>query len=399
VGTILKESIMTELLYNTSAYIRSFEATVLSCDTAGGRYAVVLDKTAFFPEQGGQYADRGTLNSIAVCDVQIKDGIIYHYTEAPLAVGDAVAGEICFETRFDRMQNHTGEHLVSGCIHAMYGYDNVGFHMNDEYLTLDTSGFLTGEQLDAVEIRANRAVFENLPVEVSYPDDETLKRISYRSKTEISDRVRIVTIPGYDACACCAPHVAVTGEVGLIKIVDAIRYKGGMRITLKCGSRALADYGMRLSTLSEIAVSLSAKPEEAFASVQRLSEEISVLKQQLSGLKKELISSRCEQIPYTEGNLCMIERDADTDTLRAMVNSGMEKCTGICAAFSGSDNEGYRFVIGSRTVPMRACVKDITAALDGRGGGSDAMVSGTVKADAERIRSCIAVLDASKYPG
>ena len=388
---------MTELLYNTSAYIRSFEATVLSCEPSEERYAVVLDKTAFFPEQGGQYADRGVLNGIAVCDVQIRDGVVYHYTEQPIVVGAAVVGELCFETRFDRMQNHTGEHLVSGCIHSLFGYDNVGFHMNDECLTLDTSGYLTKEQLDCVERMANRAVFENLPVEITYPDDEMLKNLSYRSKMEISDRVRIVTVPGYDACACCAPHVASTGEVGLIKIVDAVRYKGGMRITLKCGSRALADYGMRLCVLSEIAVSLSVKPEEAFASVQRLSDEISALKLQLAGVKKELISCKCEQIPYTEGNLCMIEREADADTLRAMVNLGVEKCTGICAAFAGSDNDGYRFVIGSKTVPLRTCVKEITQALDGRGGGSDAMVSGTLSADAEHIRSYIAAFDSSKY--
>ena len=383
---------MTNLLYNQSSYIKVFSAVVLTCEPSerSGQYAVTLDRTAFFPEQGGQYADTGLLGGVRVLDVQLSDGVAVHTLEAPLVPGDVVEGVLDWETRYDRMQNHTGEHLVSGCIHAMFGYDNVGFHMNDELLTLDTSGELSTEQLLAVERRANEAVFANVPVEVTYPAPQMLETMEYRAKLELTEDVRIVTIPGWDACACCAPHVASTGEVGLIKITDAIRYKGGMRITLKCGRRALADYECKQGVLSAIAVALSAKPEEAYDAFLRQQNVIAEQKTALLRLKKELLAYRLASLAPTEGNLCVFEPDADADTLRAIVNAGVEKCGGICAAFSGDDGHGYLFVIGAKQIPLRARAKEITAALSGRGGGSDQMISGTVRAAEAEIRAYIA---------
>lgn len=381
---------MTNLLYNQSSYIKTFTASVLSCEMTENGYAVTLDRTAFFPEQGGQYADEGVLGGARVTDVQLRGGIVIHTLDAPLEPGSTVEGVLDWETRYDRMQNHTGEHLVSGCIHAMFGYDNVGFHMNDELLTLDTSGELSAEQLQAVERRANEAVFANVPVEVTYPAPQVLETLEYRAKLALTEDVRIVTIPGWDACACCAPHVASTGEVGLIKITDAIRYKGGMRITLKCGRRALADYECKQEVLTAIAQALSAKPEEAYEAFQRQQNVIAEQKGALLRLKKELLSYKLAALAPTEGNLCVFEPDADADTLRAIVNAGIEKCGGICAAFSGDDAHGYLFVIGAKQIPLRTRAKEITAALNGRGGGSDQMISGTVRAAQDEIRAYVA---------
>ena len=382
---------MTQLLYNESAYQKEFAAVVLSCIPGeNGTFDVTLDKTAFFPEQGGQYADRGVLGGADVLDVQMKNGTVIHTVSAPLTPGKTVTGNIEWDTRYDRMQNHTGEHILSGFLHAEYGYENVGFHMNDDFLTLDTTGELTWEQLSAAEDYANRIVRENFPIVVSYPDAAELEMLDYRSKLELSEDVRIVTIPGVDVCACCAPHVAYTGEIGLVKIVDAIRYKGGMRLTVLCGERARRDYVTKHAVLSDIAVTLCTKPEEAAAGVARLQNQIYTLKGELAAVRRELLSYKIAALPETDSNLCIFEEGADNSTLRSIVNAGTEKCTGICAAFSGNDTDGYLFVIGAKNVPLRARAKEITTALGGRGGGSDAMISGSVRASAETIRAYIA---------
>lgn len=376
---------MTKRLYDQSAYIRSFDALVLLSEQKDGETRVVLDQTAFFPEQGGQYADRGTLGGANVLDVQLENGIIYHTVDRPLQEGEAVHGEIDWKTRFDRMQNHTGEHIVSGYLFSRFGYENTGFHLNDTFLTMDTSGELTKEQLAMAEDGANEAVFADLPVTVSYPTTEELRGMQYRSKLDLTENVRIVTIPGVDACACCAPHVAHTGEVGLIKIVDAIRYKGGMRLTLKCGMRALSDYRIKQNVLTDAAAAMCTKPEEAADGVARLQNQLSQLKNELIAAKRELIAQKIEHLPVTEGNLCFFESDADNNMLRSIVNAGLEKCTGICAAFSEKAGGGYSFVIGSKTIALRAHAKEITSALGGRGGGSDQMLSGTVLAPHDEI--------------
>lgn len=378
---------MTNLLYNQSAYIRTFTAQVLSCETAEDRYIITLDRTAFFPEQGGQSYDRGTLGGACVTDVQIRGGVVYHTTDAPFAVGAIVDGEIDWARRYDNMQNHTGEHMVSGILHTMFGYDNVGFHLGDAVMTLDTSGELTLEQLSDVEVRANRAVWENVPVEVSYPDAATLETLEYRAKLELTENVRIVTIPGWDVCACCAPHVAHTGEVGMIRIIDAIRWKGGMRLTLVCGERALLDYRMRQAELSRISTALSAKAEETYDAFCRVQATLGEQKQEIVRLKRELLAHQLSSVEETAGSLCLFLSDADNDTLRAAVNGCVGKCGGLCGAFSGSDSDGYRFVIGAQNIPLRARAKEITSALNGRGGGSDQMISGSCKAREAEIRA------------
>ena len=379
---------MTNLLYNKSSYIKDFSATVLSCETLGAeKYAVVLDRTAFFPEQGGQGCDTGVLGGAHVTDVQIRDGVVVHTTDAPLTVGDAVEGSIHWEKRFDRMQNHTGEHIVSGILHEKYGYDNVGFHLGDEVMTLDTSGELTREQLIVVELTANRAIYENVPVVVTYPEADELADMDYRAKLELTEDVRIVTIPGWDVCACCAPHVAHTGEVGCIRIIGAVRWKGGMRLTLVCGERAVADAYLRTQELSRISEALSAKPEETYDAFCRVQNTVSEQKSEIIRLRRALLEYQLAGVRETAGNLCLFLDDADNDTLRAALNACVTKCGGICGVFTGNDADGYRFVIGAQNLPLRARAKEITAALNGRGGGSDQMISGSVKATEDEIRA------------
>ncbi|MBO5648765.1 MAG: hypothetical protein J6S76_02485 [Clostridia bacterium] len=378
---------MTTLLYNQSSYLREFTAVVLTCEAAEEGYHVTLDRTAFFPEGGGQAADTGTLGSAFVTDVRMQGDTVVHTVTESVQPGSIVTCSIDWDIRYDRMQNHTGEHLLSGILHALYGYDNVGFHLGDSFMTLDTSGELTADQLADLERRANEAVYANVPVEITYPDPIYLSSMEYRAKLELTENVRIVTIPGWDACACCAPHVARTGEIGMIRILSAVRWKGGMRLTVRCGRRALSDSRMRAEVLGQIAQALSAKPEEAYEAVLRLMSNITELKGEVLRLKRELLDLQLAEVADTTGSICLFVPGGDGEMLRRAVNACVNRCGGICGAFSGSDEDGYLFAIGSQTVPLRARAKEITGALLGRGGGSDAMISGTSRASETVIRA------------
>lgn len=374
-------------LYDADSHLYDFDASVISCEKTDKGFAVVLDKTAFFPEGGGQPADEGTLNGIAVTDVQIKDGIITHTTAEEIPAGSAVKGTVDSEIRFRRMQNHSGEHIVSGLIHKLFDYNNVGFHMGSEDVTLDLDGVLTREDLDKIEILANRAVYENVNVRAEYPSPEILKDLDYRSKLDLTENVRIVTIEGYDVCACCAPHVNKTGEIGIIKLLDFLKYKGGVRIHMLCGFDALEDYNRRYKNVAAISAKLSAKQAEVYEAVERLSAELSAEKQAAGELKRQLVAMKIAALEPTDGNMVLVEKDMDMLNLRNLVNEAVQLCGGICAAFSGSDENGYNYIIASKNVPLRAEAKAINAALNGRGGGKDEMIQGSAKASEAEIRA------------
>ena len=286
---------MTEKLFYLDSHLQRFSAQVEQCVPDGENWQIVLDRTAFFPEGGGQYADTGILGSARVLDVQEKDGVIFHRTDAPLSVGDCVEGRIDWDLRFMKMQQHTGEHIVSGLVHKRFGYQNVGFHLGSEDCTMDFNGEITKEEIREIEWEANRAVVRNLEVEVTYPDQKVLQTLVYRSKIEIDGQVRIVTIPGYDVCACCAPHVNFTGEIGLIKLVQSQNYKGGIRITMLCGRRALKDYQQKEESVKAIMGSLSAKEELIAEAVERVKEECTQLKSELAETRYQILEAQAEK--------------------------------------------------------------------------------------------------------
>lgn len=386
---------MTEKLYETNSHMDKFNATVLSCEKSNNGYMVVLDKTAFFPEGGGQSADTGYLDKAAVTDVQIKNGIIIHYTDLPLTTGTSVNGRIDWKQRFIRMQNHSGEHIVSGIIHKKYGFNNVGFHMGNEDITLDIDGVLDREQLDEIEYEANLAVSKNIIVKTEYPSPEKLSALDYRSKLDITENVRIVTIDGYDMCACCAPHVKATGEIGIIKLLDFIHYKNGLRIHMLCGFSALADYKTKYRNNLEISNMLSSKRDETANAVARLLDENAKLKREIHSLKKNYIKYKCACIEPTDNNICVFEENMDMNTLREYANEIIQKCGNICAAFSGNDKDGYIYVILSRSIPLRALSKAINSAISGRGGGRDDILQGqshAKRADIEKYFSDLKII-------
>lgn len=373
-------------LFDRDSYMQAFDATVLSCSRDGDRFAIILDATAFFPEEGGQSADTGTLGNATVLDVQEHDGVITHYTNAPMDIGTTVHGQLDFPARYLRMQIHSGEHIVSGLMHRIHGFSNVGFHLGGE-ITMDFDGELTRAQLDEIEDEANRIIYENVPITAEYPSSQKLAATEYRSKLDLTENVRIVTIGNYDACACCAPHVASTGEIGLIKLLDAIRYKGGMRIHFLAGSAALAHYRKTWSDVATLSSMLSVKQSEVVSGVQRREEEIEKRGAMIASLRRQLLDYKIAALVSTDGNLCVFTDDPDMLSLRLLVNAGVEKCTGICAAFSGNDTDGYRYIMGAHNTDLRSLSKQINTALDGKGGGSAQMIQGSCRAKESEIRA------------
>ena len=395
----------TTRLFDQNSHQYTFAATVRSAGSADpcrtsptDTLSVVLDATAFFPEGGGQYADKGTLAGCPVLDVQEKEGIIIHTVSIaqlgeephPFAVGAAVMGEVDAATRFTRMQNHSGEHIISGIVHRLYGYKNVGFHLGDRGdsldVTLDFDGVLTREQLDAIEDEANAIVTACLPIKAYYPTPVELAAMTYRAKLDLSEGVRIVQIGTdsdvKDRCACCAPHVDNTGEIGVIKLLDFIRYRGGVRIHMLCGAQALRDYRRRYTAVSSMAAAMSVKQEDVVTGFERIQADIEDKKRIISALRGKLEEHTVAAISPTEGSLCLFDEGLEAPEMRRLLNRAVEKCGRLCGVFSGNDTDGYRYVIGrgNPEIDLKQYAKDILATLTARGGGSSEMLQGSCTA-------------------
>lgn len=373
--------------------MQTFTACVTDCIQEGEQYRVILDKTAFFPEGGGQYADTGRLEiqnwpeKIQVMDVQESGETIWHITNTQILAGSIVSGTIDWIARFMKMQQHTGEHIVSGLVHKRLGYDNVGFHLGSEDCTMDFNGEITKEELREIEYKANEAVVKNLDIQVSYPTKEELSSLDYRSKIEIEGQVRIVTVPGYDVCACCAPHVAKTGEIGMIKLTNVQRYKGGVRVTMLCGFRALADYGKKADSVKHISAALCAKENEAAEAVDHLKEECGQLKLRLAQQQKEILKYKARETDGQGDVVCLFEPELEGEAPRLLMNLILDRGHALCAVFCGNADAGYRYVIGSKSLDMRRLSKEMNTAFLGRGGGKPEMAQGALEGDEKELKT------------
>lgn len=394
----------TQKLYDENAYQTEFTTKVLECRETKKGFELILAQTLFFPEEGGQSSDTGILipsqeenpiaciseenpDAVAVLDVQIdSDGIISHLCSRAILPGTTVTGKIEWKKRFSDMQQHSGEHIFSGLVFSTYGYHNVGFHLSRKEVTMDFDGVLTWEEVKALEKRANQAVYENFEVQIEYPSPKELAAMSYRSKKELEGPVRIVTFPGYDVCACCAPHVHRTGEIGLIKIVHLMKYKGGVRVNLLCGERALADYQEKLDSVLNISTFLSAKTEEVYQAVQKLMEDSNLLKGRLAELDRNRIQTMAQQVETGEGNICIFETSLDPNAQRELVNLLVTRKTGYCGVFVGSDQEGYRYILAIADGDARVLNNVLKEQCEARGGGSAAMTQGSLRGTREQIQ-------------
>jgi alanyl-tRNA synthetase len=331
-------------LYYESAYLKEFDATVISCSKGGdGSFFVCLDKTAFFPEQGGQSCDKGVIIDSSgmahdVLHVSIEDGVITHVLNSSLPEGASVHGVIDFEHRFSNMQQHTGEHIFSGIVNSRFGYDNVGFHLSDNEVTMDYNGQLTLDQIKEVELLVNEAIWANVEVICSFPSDEELSAMDYRSKKELKGAIRIVTIPGYDVCACCAPHVLRTGEIGLLKVVKVQNYKGGTRVNILCGKRALSYISFEHDIIDELARSFTTSQDNIISSVDKLQSDLQDCKGQMVNLQNKLLEYELKEIDEDLENVFLIkEPSIDQNVLRKTVNQLALSHTGFCGAFAGDE--------------------------------------------------------------
>lgn len=394
---------LTEVLYEDDAYAKECLAKVLECkeivkqvdDKEEVLYGIVLDKTVFFPEGGGQPADKGVIEGEEVLDVQKDAGVIYHYVKKPFVIGEEVRAQIDFPVRYRRMQNHSGEHLFCGLLHKLYGFENVGFHMSEDCVTVDVNGSLAAEDFDKLEVLANEGIRENAPITAVYPD--TPEEMEYRSKLDLKEDIRVVVIEGYDACACCAPHVKSTAEIGLIKVMDFMSHRGGTRFTLKCGGDAVDDYRILHDEITQIMRLFSAKREECHMAAGRISEQLKQQQETITELKRQITALYAEKLYTSAKNNggkkaeLIFDETLDDVQMRTLINEGVTIVPGLVAGFMGNDDTGYRYIIGkNETVEepdLRNFAKELNAALKGRGGGSIKMIQGSVSATRKEIET------------
>lgn len=383
-------------LYETDSHLMVFTATVLSCEKAKNGYDVVLDRTAFFPTGGGQPCDSGTLDGIPVSDVRIEGETVHHTLPSPLSVGSEVTGEIHRETRLRRMANHSGEHILSSVIAKRYGLANVGFHMGSKDVTCDFNGLLNEASLRSVEDEVNRIIQENHPITTSYPSADILAALDYRSKLTLTENVRIVAIGRdgeIDRCACCAPHVASTGEIGILRIMESEHYKGGLRLHILCGADALDRIRDDSACITALSTLLSAKPEgnAVREAVRHLYEENKAQKDTLSRLNDALNERICAALTPSTAPLCLFDSRSDPTVLRKLATMAMETVQNTVAVFGGNDAEGYKFVLCADS-GLKALYADLSKALPCRGGGSDSLICGSVKAEKNTIEAAFQAL-------
>ena len=379
----------TNKLFYVNPHVSQFSARVLSCTPDDKGFAVILDQTAFYPEGGGQAADTGTLGTARVLDVRERDDVIVHICDSALPENTVVEGLIDYDLRFDRMQQHTGEHIVSGLINARYGWHNTGFHMGTESTTIDFDGVIPPEDLPLLEAKANEAVWQNLAVNCWIPSPEELPGVTYRTKRALPWPVRIVQVPGFDSCACCGTHVTHTGEIGLIKLLSAMPFRGGTRMEMACGKRALAILNNAYDQNRQVSQAFSAKLQETGEAARKMNDLLAAQKYRIAGLEKQIFAG-IAAVYAAKGDILHFEEGLDSTGIRELADAIAETCGGTAAVFSGNEDGGYAFCLIARQGDLRQLGKDMTKSLSGRGGGKPNCQQGRVQATRTAIEAFFA---------
>lgn len=376
----------TKQLYYADSQTKAFIATVTGCRETEKGYEVTLDQTAFYPEGGGQPCDMGTLSGVQVVDVREKEDQILHLCRQPLEVGRKVMGMLDWDRRLDLMQQHSGEHIVSGVINQMFSGHNVGFHMGADVITIDFDVAIPQEALQVIEDRANRAVFMDLELKCWYPSPEELPKVRYRSKKALDWPVRIVEIPGYDSCACCGVHVARTGQIGMIKLLSCVKFHQGVRIEMVCGGRALALFNRIYEQNRLVSQAFSAKLLETGAAAQKMNEMLAAEKFRATGLERQLFD-RIADTYAQAGDVLYFAEGFAPGAVRELADRIAECCGGTAAVFSGNDTAGYSVCLVNKQGDVKTLGQEMNQALNGRGGGKPGFFQGSVKATREQIRA------------
>ncbi|MBQ9329224.1 MAG: hypothetical protein IJ225_11920 [Solobacterium sp.] len=370
-------------LYYQDAYLTEFDSEVISCQSRDDGYAIVLKETAFYPEGGGQPGDQGTLNEVHVLDTHQTQDVVIHYTDAPIEPGTRVHGRLNWQRRFDLMQQHSGEHIFSGLVHKTKGYENIGFHLGEDTVTLDFSGVLNEADLLNVETLANEIIWKNVPVQITYPDQKELSTLEFRSKKELEGSVRIVSFPGADVCACCGTHVSHSGEVGLIKVLSFQNRKGGTRVEIVCGNRALKYVQAVFRENTAISHLLSANILETSQAVTRLNQDYGSLLHEIHETTRRLLEEKKAELSDHQPLAVLTASHIDPKDLRVLCNDIVEeKHAGVAAVFSLHE-DGWKYVMISKTMDLRPLCKALNARFNGRGGGPGDMVQGALTSGSE----------------
>ena len=374
----------TRKLFYENCLLKEFTATVLTCEQTEKGFQIVLDATAFYPEGGGQPCDFGTLEDSRVLDVREKGEVVVHLCDKPLTVGTQVTGKLDWERRLDLMQQHSGEHIVSGIIHKMYGCHNVGFHMGADVITIDFDYPIPADALPEIEKQANEAIYQNLPIGCSYPAEDVLPTIPYRTKKQLPWPVRIVEVPGYDICACCGVHVAFTGQIGLIKLLSCVKFHDGVRMEMVCGSRALSYLSRIYEQNRLVSQAFSAKLLETGAAAQRMNDALAAEKFRANNLERQVFDALAAEYK-DKGNVLHFADGLTPVAVRELADRMAKSCGGTAAVFSGTEQEGYSVCLVNHTDTVAALGKEMNAALNGRGGGKPGFFQGSVKAAKTQI--------------
>ncbi len=374
----------TRKLYYEDCMMQEFTARVLDCRETKGGFWVTLDATAFYPEGGGQACDLGVLGGASVLDVQEDGETVLHLCRQPLPVGETVKGVINWVRRFDLMQQHAGEHIVSGIIHKMFGGHNVGFHVGADVMTVDFDVPIPGDALLQIEKQANQAVFDDVPLRCWYPTEQALPHVIYRTKKPLPYPVRIVEIPGYDSCACCGIHVARTGQIGLIKLLSCVKFHQGVRMEMVCGSRAVKLMGQIFEQNRQVSQAFSAKLLETGEAARRNNEQLNKEKYRAAALERQLCDTIAERYVNC-GDVLYVAQGFEMGMLRELGDRIAQRCGGTAAVFSGSDRAGYQVCLVNKQKDVSDLGKAMTKALQGRGGGRDGFFQGSVNASQKRI--------------
>ena len=376
----------TEKLYYADPFLKTFTATVLDCQPGKNGFIVTLDRTAFYPEGGGQPADQGTLDGAAVTDVHEKNGVVLHNVDSAVEIGKTVTGVIDWARRFDHMQQHSGEHICSGLICGRYHCDNVGFHMGTDMVTIDFNADIPWEELLEIEAQANQYIYEDHPIDIQFHRGAELDAIDYRSKKPLEGDVRIVAFPGADCCACCGTHMLRSGQVGLVKFLSVQKFREGVRIELLCGKRALNYLARTWEQAKTIGQRLSVKPVDAAAAVERLENELSAAKLRCAQLEESVFAAIAQE-QAGRGDVLLFQPPMKPDSVRKLADAAAKTCGGLAAVFAG-EGIHYAYALGRADgQDISAQVKAMNAALHGRGGGRNGFAQGSVEAERSAIEA------------
>jgi alanyl-tRNA synthetase len=397
---------MTQRLYYSEPYRRSFDATVLSVDEVAGHSHVTLDQTAFYPTSGGQPFDTGTLGGAAVTDViDREDGAIAHVVSGALRAGDVVSGEIDWARRFDHMQQHTGQHLLSAAFDRLSGARTESFHMGQLSSTIDLAREVSAGEVAKAEDDANRVVWEDRPVTIKFATAEEAAAMGMRKESARTGTLRLIDVQEYDLSACGGTHVERTGAIGIIAIGSVEKFKGGSRVEFLCGGRALERFRVWKGALSAVQKHLSVPPIEMAASIERFQEDAKAAQRVLRGFQERLAAQEAQALFARNPGKRLIAEAIDgwdAQGIKAIaVAATAAQSDAVVALFTSTTPAQAVIARGSTsTVDAGAMLKQLAVKCGGKGGGKpDLAQGGGFTGSAVALIDAVRVLIGDEQPG